>query len=111
MMDQSVREKESLYQLQLNGIDDILKDFNVIDKGAVSYFDAEPQRSYLAEYGFETLPQLRGLLSEMWRYEEYMDSIMKTLLAAAMKNVPLKEECTAKPKEADRVMPEYIYAF
>lgn len=110
-MDQSVREKEMLYQLELNGIDEILKDFNVIDKGAVSYFESEPQGSYLTEYGFETLLQLSELLSEMWKDEEYMDSIKKTLLVAAMKNMPLREECTVKKKGADPVMPEYIYAF
>lgn len=110
-MDQCARERESLYQLELSGINEVMEGFYMTDSAVKSYFQAETERNYLTEYHFETLPQLRELLSEMWKQEDYMQKELKTLLAAAMKNKPLKEDGIVKQNNLEEPMPVFIYAF
>lgn len=110
-VDKNAREIENLYQLELNGIEEILDSFYAIDKVADSYFEPETQGIYLTEYGFETLPQLRELLFGMWKNEEHMIDGLKTLLAAAMKNKPSKEEGVVKRQENEELIPTFVYTF
>ncbi len=110
-MNQCVREKESLYKLELREINEVIEGFYMTDHAVKSYFESETERNYLTEYHFETLPQLRELLSEMWKHEDYMQNELKTLLAAAMKNKPLREDGIVKQNKSEETMPVFIYAF
>ena len=47
----------------------------------------------------------------MWKHEDYMQNELKTLLAAAMKNKPLKEDGIVKQNKLEETMPVFIYAF
>ena len=53
-MDQCARERESLYQLELSGINEVLEGFYMTDPAVKSYFQAETERNYLTEYHFRS---------------------------------------------------------
>lgn len=109
-MDKCIKEKESLYQLRLNGIDKITDSFHRFDSNEDTYFMAYPERNYLMDYYFETLPQLREKLSDIWKNEEYMKDVLKTVLSAAMKNKPVETDDIVR-QDIEETIPTYIYNF
>lgn len=114
-MDKNVREKEALYHLELAGIDNIKKSFTEIDCEKESYFIPREEKKYLMEYEFDSLPQLKEKLNLLWENEEYMKSVLQTVLVAAMKNKPsseVKEERNIEDTQnAEGELPAFIYNF
>lgn len=109
-MDRFEREKEALYQLELCGINEVTDSFYTFDNDADTYFEAESERDYFMLYCFETLPQLRERLADVWKDEVYMQDILKTLLSAAMKSKPLEKSAIVR-RDVEQTIPVYIYNF
>lgn len=117
-MDQEWKEKEILYKWGSMYHTDMLTNsiFLPIDQDADSYYiRRENLEAYLREYEFQSLPQLKTELIKMWKNEEYMNTIIKTVLASALKNrieINMENENNAAGtnKEADE-LPQYIYNF
>lgn len=108
-MDKCEREKEILYNFKLENAGNLHCQFYEKDQNADSYFELCEEEDYLAEYHFETLPQLREMLLKLWKNEEEMKSVMNPILAAAMKNKPLSDESIIKRTEDG--MQTFIYNF
>lgn len=71
-------------------------------------------RAYIHEYGFNTASELLELLEVLWEKDEYMQEIIKTILVAAMKNRPQKNQnddrISALPSDhTERKMAGMIY--
>lgn len=114
-MDKCIREKEYLYKLNISISDELSESFRLVDTGRKSYFVPQEERNYIMEYYFDTVPQLKESLDELWKEDTYMQSIIKTVVVAAMKNKPMKsiQESveTEKDKEKQNQMPAFIYNF
>lgn len=83
--------------------------FPEIDIDKDSYFiKRENNVAYIKEYTFETLPELKAQLKEMWSDKEYLQDILQVVLVAAMRNKPheIKEDETK-----DEKLPTFIYNF
>lgn len=105
------REKEMLYHLELDMSDKWKKMFDFMYGKRDSYYVLQDKHEYLMEYSFETVPQLKEMLDRLWENEQYMQDIEKTVLAAAIKNKPKREEQNNIKKDEDGYMPEFIYNF
>lgn len=68
--------------------------------------------SYLLNYNFETLPELRELIETHSEMDVQLLDIQKVLLVAAMKGkVQIEEEKTIDVIERQKALKEYIYVF
>lgn len=114
-MDKNLREKEALYHLNLEGVENVKESFMEIDHELKSYFIPKKEGDYLMEYNFDSLPQLKEQLNLLWEQEEYMKGIVQTVLVAAMKNKPsreVKEERNIENREnVEGELPAFIYNF
>lgn len=116
-MDKCIREKEYLYELNILISDELNESFRSVDTGRESYFVPQEERNYIMEYYFETVPQLKERLNELWKDDSYMQDIIKTVVVAAMKNKPLKSNQESVETEKDKEkqnqnhMPAFIYNF
>lgn len=115
-MDKNIREKDILKNWHDNISDtDNVYVFPQADDSE-SYFIKREEADYLTEYNFETLPQLKEILSGKWKDEPYMLEILKPVLVAAMKNKPSEEQSSDNdrqkndPDSTDKI-PEFIYNF
>lgn len=120
-MDKNVKEKKLLkdWHNNVTNCTDIYK-FPEEDHNISSYFirrNDTDNPMYLMEYDFETLPQLREKLSEMWENEDYMQMIITPVLVAAMKNKPHKRDETGHENTNEEAvncgetLPDFIYNF
>ncbi|MDE6052965.1 MAG: hypothetical protein K2G55_04200 [Lachnospiraceae bacterium] len=105
------REREMLYHLELVMSDGWEKSFDFTHKEKDSYYVLQNKHEYLMEYGFETIPQLKEMLDRLWKNEQYMQDIEKTVLAAAIMKKPKLEENVYAERDAHGHMPEFIYSF
>lgn len=109
--DLCLRERETLYHLELDMTDECAKSFDFTHKEKDSYYVLQDKHEYLTEYDFETVPQLKEMLDRLWENEWYMQDIEKTVLAAAIKNKPNLEVQESIERDTDGYMPEFIYNF
>ena len=65
--------------------------FPEIEKEKESYFIKRQEKSYIREYGFETLLELFQELDCMWQDEKCMGQIRKAVGVATLKNKPSEE--------------------
>lgn len=87
--------------------------FPEIDQSAESYFVKHEDEAAFTEYDFETLPQLKEKLDSMWEGQEYMQEIMRPILAASMKNKQAASEQTVLEGKESKSgeIPVFIYNF
>lgn len=119
-MDKCQREKESLYNLKMEGSYQREKEgFQIIDKGIKSYFITRKDNDYYMKYDFNTLPELKEILDNLWKNNPDMQNIIKVLLVAALKNKPQDIDEKVAEKSIKNIedsyssdkLPEYIYVF
>ncbi len=118
-MDRCQREKENLYHLKMEDMDKSTKQsFQSIDKRLKSYFIPRKSNEYYMEYEYDTLPELKKYMDDLWRDDTYMQGIEKILLVAALKNKPQddvkltgKDSQNIKDSDSSDRLPEYIYVF
>lgn len=119
-MDKSQREKESLCNWSMNEKERNFKHFAEIDRKLESYFIPKGKSKYLMEYDFETLPELKEMLNELWNDVPHLQNILKIVLVSAMKNKPqemhrnIKEEKQKHNEQNSHVsdkLPAFIYNF
>lgn len=110
-MDKNQKEKQILYNwVKENGQK---YSFLRADKKKDSYFIKRQDNSYIKEYAFETLPQLKEMLNSLWYGDETIESIKMAVAVAAMKNKPINN-LVKKDSEEDKLddeLPVYIYNF
>lgn len=118
-MDKCKREKDNLYSLKKDNIDnDNFKGFQKINNKMESYYIIRSDSEYCMEYYFDTLPELKKMMDNLWMDIPYMDDIKKVLLVSAMKNKPQKNEIIENQttEETDKQnlnnkLPMFIYNF
>lgn len=114
-MDINQGEIEKLYQWASNNFTNEIevKYFTKIDKECVSYFEKRPfQSEYGKEYRYQTMPELRSELNAMWKDDDIMKQILKTVLVASMKNKPKMQENGQENKEENiKQLKPFIYNF
>lgn len=111
-MDKNQKEKQILYDW---GKENRQKySFLQADKKKDSYFIKRQDNSYIKEYTFETLPQLKEMLNSLWYDDETMELIKMAVVVAAMKNKPINNLVKSDKEEKDKLddeLPAYIYNF
>lgn len=106
-MDKCKREKEKLYEyasaLQQNY-------FAQNESSIDSYFFKREECSYIREYGFEGIQELREELGQMWEQDEIMQQCIQIISIAALKMKPNEEINDEGMKENIKgKLPSYIY--
>lgn len=77
-----------------------------------SFFIKHNNDNYLMEYDFDSLPELKEKLQNMWQGQECMEKIITPVLVATMKNKPDENLSDDVTKDDDRSnLPEFIYNF
>lgn len=114
-MDKCQREKDGLYdwacKIENTGCN---YGFAEIDKNLESYYILRKEKKYLTEYNFETLPELKSVLDELWKNKPYMHDIMKAVLVATIKNKPKEfNKCVKHNQDSYNLneLPVYTYNF
>ena len=111
-MDKNEKEKNMLYEWAKR--DSSEYSLSRIDKDIESYFSHGERRVYIREYGFETLPELFSELDCLWKDEQIMEQIKKTVGVAALKNKPYlyeEKQTESVGKKKEDILPEFIYTF
>lgn len=106
------KEKEMLRSVSAQ-----IKKQNCIDKAETvckSYYLPSSQRTELIAYHFETVVQLRQILTEMWSTDEKMQAFIPVVLAAAFKNRPESDDSNIplidhKDGNNGEILPVYTY--
>lgn len=112
LIDKNQKEKEILVAISKK----IRVNNNVSDKGnncSESYYLTSTQNVELSKYNFNTVVELRQLLSEMWS-DNIMNSFIPVVLAAVFKNSPAAPMDDApliehKENTQEEVLPVYTY--
>ena len=82
-----------------------------------SYFTSFIIEKDVYEYNFQTIPELKGLLQEMWKGDETMESIVLTCSVSAFKERSRKEEreeeirTNSGSQSATIEIPDFVYVF
>ncbi len=84
--------------------------FPKFDENAESFFVKHQNDNYLMEYDFDSLPEVKSKLQEMWEGQEYMQKITTPVLVATMKNKPVSDNAK-KDDKPENVLPSFIYNF
>lgn len=112
-MDRNEKEKHMLHEWAEKNIS--AYQFPEIGKEKESYFIKRQEKSYIREYGFETLPELFQELDGMWQDEKCMRQIRKAVGVAALKNKSSEKVHREIEKnntdESKDILPEFIYNF
>jgi len=85
--------------------------FPKFDDDSESFFTKHNNDNYLMEYDFDSLPELKEKLQNMWQGQECMEKIITPVLVAAMKNKPQKDVCEKQSEVKSGDMPTFIYNF
>lgn len=113
-MDKSKREKDGLYEIACLKQKDY---YRAAECSEGSYFVKRNDDTYMREYGFETLPELKEELNKMWGGDETLETCLQTVLVAAFKLKPSDESDNGEDKESsgherkDEKLLPYIYNF
>lgn len=108
-MDKCKQEKGKLYNFACGCQQNY---YTKMDATKESYFIKREESSYIREYGFETLPELKEELSRMWDEDPVMQECMKVVLVSAMKLKPQEEEEEQQTEEyKNEKLPAFIYNF
>lgn len=84
--------------------------FTKADCKMESYFIERNSKKILYEYDLQDINQLRNILNELWKDDEYMKSVIDVVCVSAIKNkVRINEDKDGQLNES--VIPEYIYNF
>jgi len=106
------KEKELLRSVSTQ-----IKKQNCIDREKTvceSCYLPSSQRTELTAYHFETVVQLRQILTEMWSTDEKMQAFIPVVLAAAFKNRPESDDSNVpliehKDGNNGEILPVYTY--
>lgn len=105
-------EKQKIYEWASRN-EEVKYCFSKPDSEQESYYT--PYRgaeSYLLNYDFETLPELRKLIETYSEKDIQLQDIQKVLLVAAMKGkVQVEDEKTIDTIKKQKELKEYIYVF
>lgn len=110
------REKKQLYEWACS-IERAYNDgncFTSIDKRCKSYYEKRSEEgSYLKEYSYTTLPELRYELEKLWKDESDMLTMIPCILTASIRNktvMNVKDERESQKVNEEQLKP-YIYNF
>lgn len=110
-MDRCKREIEKLYEIACTCQKEYYTS-KTCDKE--SYFIKREESSYIREYGFQTLPDLKAELEKMWSMDETMQKCMQPVLIAAIKLKPadgvVNDDCHPQKRNDEKLSP-FIYNF
>lgn len=114
MDDKNKREKENLFhwgeEYSAQQKDNIFTSINF--ENASYWIQRTDSENYLTEYGFDSVPELKNCLDSMWKYDEIMSDIEKSVLVAAIKNKVVADSDRLHIKSEHIVsLPEFIYNF
>lgn len=110
-MDKCKQEKEKLYNLACSYQHNY---YTQIDSSKESYFINREETTYIREYGFGTLPELKEELNRMWEKDSVMQECLKVVLVSALKLKPqgAGENHVQRSEEyGEEKLPAYIYNF
>lgn len=110
-MEKDRKEKELLLSwAQRNHLETDI--FPKIGKEDQSYFIKAEPREYLKEHQFEGVEEIRENIRKMCENDSRIQEIEKSLIVAAMKNKPSKNEFKKSESVSDKnELPAYIYNF
>lgn len=107
-MDKCKREKDKLYEYASM----VSQNYFVQNESDTdSYFFKREECSYIREYGFESVQELKEELNHMWDQDEIMQQCIQTISIAAIKMKP-NEEIEDESKDTKNIkekLPSYIY--
>lgn len=109
----SINKEKALLKSVANQI----KEENCTEKKEMvceSYYRLSSQRTELRAYHFETIVQLRQILTEMWSTDEKMQTFIPVVLAAVFKNRPESNDSSIpliehKDGNNGEILPVYTY--
>lgn len=108
-MDKNEKEKNLLYEWAVTSKESY--SFPMIEKEKESYYIKRDTSVYIRAYGFETLPELKMELEELWKGREIGQALIP-ILVSAMKNKPTENRSLNEKKEikesSKEKMPSYI---
>ncbi|MDE7177494.1 MAG: hypothetical protein K2O59_06720 [Lachnospiraceae bacterium] len=110
-MDKSQNEKDKLYEIACGFQKNYYTGSDCTEE---SYFIKRVEESYIREYGFETLPELKDELKKMWDEDAVMQECMQTVLVSALKLKPVEGkdgETRNCGEDKSEKLPGYIYNF
>lgn len=116
MQDINQLEKEKIYQWACDNYTEEIKEkyFTKIDRECDSYFESRIySEKYCREYSFQTVVDMRNVLSELWRDDVIMEKVSQIVLVASMKNKPSREKGRHSENtlgEKETIKP-YVYNF
>lgn len=114
-MDKNQREKDFLYKWASENSNKYC--FSGMDQEKESYFikREEKPNSYIREYKFESLPELKRELDILWGNNDTLEKVKKIIGVAALKNKPsviIQEQVKAEEKrDTGDKLPVFIYNF
>lgn len=91
--------------------------FSSFDVSTESYYEkCKEEDSLVYEYAFETLPELKGQLTEMWGKNKFMHEMILISSVSAMKYKSEKNRTTGSLDNNNLIreeleIPEYVYVF
>ncbi len=110
-MEKIQNENDKLYDIACNYQRNYYTENGCIKE---SYFVKREEDSYIREYGFETLPELKDELKKMWNEDVVMQECMQTVLVSALKLKPVEGkdgETRNGGEDKSEKLPGYIYNF
>lgn len=84
------------------------------NNNGISYYMSSSQCVELTDYSFNTIVELRQILTELWKDNEIMQSFIPVVLAATFKNRPETDTVSLpliehKDGDGKEVLPVYTY--
>ena len=111
-MSSTNKEKELLKSIsnQIKSEDNTAENISVCE----SYYLPSSQHTELTAFHFETIVQLRQILTEMWSDDEKMKAFIPVVLAATFKSKPESDDSNAplithKDDNNGDILPVYTY--
>ena len=82
------------------------------DEEADTYFTAFDNRGNMVEYGFDSLPEAKKQMMDMWKGDSVMEEAALICSVAAFRERPRKSETKefVATKSSDEI-PEFVYVF
>lgn len=81
------------------------------NSNAESFFTPFDNSANVIEYEFQTLPELKALLLQLWQNEPVLQKIALTVSVAAFKSKPIKNSFVSEEMSSLLEVPDFIYEF
>lgn len=101
-------ERRKLYEWACENMKHV--HFTEIEAGKATYYESFDNADNCREFGFDSIPELKAALDELWSGQPVFEPVKKICLVAAFKREP-DEDGQVKANTKSIEIPDFVYAF